>query len=188
MRASLPPTESEVPVTALRCLVDFATDHGAIIVAAAGNESPQHAAQIPALWPRVIGVGASNLPLPGELPSHSCYSNRGDVYAPGGDGDQACTPQLSQCAIQPISECGYGLISLVTSQTSAGGAASGRATPYEYAHWVGTSFSTPLVSGLVAYYLEDGTNPHNMASFLDTARQVGGQPGVVTIPTATPSP
>jgi subtilisin family serine protease len=179
LRDELNLPEAEIPVLAFRLLLRFATDHGAVVVAAAGNDSAPLPPQVPARWPEVIGVGASNLPSSEELPASACYSNQGDVYAPGGDGDGHCTPQLQQCVAQPGPDCPYGLITLVTDPNS-GPPAVGSTTQPAYAYWVGTSFSTPLVTGLVALYLQNG-NPHAMAASLQDACQAGVKPGMVSI-------
>jgi hypothetical protein len=146
LRGKLELVEGEaIPVPALRFLIRFATDRGAVVVAAAGNEHLD-VAQRPALWPEVIGVGASNISA-----RRSCYSNVGDVYAPGGDGDGSCTSQLQECADAPYAECSFGVISLVSSQDPKSAPGEG-VTAHQYAYWAGTSFSTPMVSGLVALH------------------------------------
>ncbi|MFZ1398374.1 MAG: S8 family serine peptidase, partial [Candidatus Promineifilaceae bacterium] len=78
----------------------------------------------------------------------ACYANDGDVAAPGGDGrspeDPAtmCEPRLNFCT---DGSCTYSVVGYVHPQTLA----PGTTTP-THQHWVGTSFATPMVSGLAA--------------------------------------
>jgi subtilisin family serine protease len=118
---------------------------GAIVIAASGNDSNLNFMQLPANYDTVIGVAATN-----NFGGLSCYSNKGDLAAPGGDGGAInglpCGPRASTWngGNQPCTDeanCGYVLISL-----SSG--------PSGYILWTGTSFSTPLISGLAALTLE----------------------------------
>jgi subtilisin family serine protease len=109
---------------------------------------------LPAAYPSVIGVAASNTSR-----ERSCFSNWADVSAPGGEGGLGEVPDLStdelfdtipsSCA--PVSNeckgnCPNALISMSTS------------SPTGYAYWTGTSFSTPLVSGLAALIFDAGVS------------------------------
>jgi subtilisin family serine protease len=118
-----------------------------VIVAAAGN-SNQSTAQIPASKPYIIGVAATTFER-----QDACFSNFGDVGAPGGNGDDKtgnpCTPLSNlQCATTDVAcherQQQNNLISLVrirnTDETG-------------FAYWAGTSFAAPLVSGMVARML-----------------------------------
>ena len=147
-----------------------AYDHGAIIVAAAGNDSPGRddddrvVDPMPMQYPArfddiVIGVAATNI-----HGKRSCYSNEGVVAAPGGDGrfivtnddgttEEKCEPRADTWNQSPgpngdqictdMASCEYGLVSL--GQTRYGP---------QYMYWSGTSFATPLVSGLAALAYE----------------------------------
>ncbi|MBN2004701.1 MAG: S8 family serine peptidase [Anaerolineae bacterium] len=172
LRDKLELVESEaIPVPAFRFLIRFATARDAILVAAAGNEHSD-VSQRPALWPEVIGVGASNISA-----GQSCYSSAGDVYAPGGNGDGSCTSQLQLCAEDPYAECPYGMISLVTLQDPEIPPEEG-VTAHQYAYLVGTSFSTPLVSGLVALH---EIPAQNVPSLIQTG-ELAEMLGVIYIP------
>jgi len=134
-------------IESLRTLLYFAHSQGAVIVAAAGNESTKSQVepmQIPADYPFVVGVAANN-----KGGARSCFSNRGDVAAPGGDGGADATePAKYPCAprndVCTDSSCDKSVVSLVHHVTDG------------YAYWSGTSFSAPLVSGLAALLLSTG--------------------------------
>lgn len=128
---------------------------GLVVVAASGNGSNlQNIAEpeIPAALPFVIGVAASNYDR-----QRACFSNRGDIAAPGGDGYRApagCLGGLfgqrgqTGCEV-PWGRCRndcwkYGLLGPILKTGEETG----------YARWAGTSFATPLVSGLAARILD----------------------------------
>lgn len=137
-------------VVSLEMAVLEAYRRGAVVVAAAGNDSagfkPQ-AMQLPADYPFVIGVAASNIKR-----GRACFSNRGNIAAPGGDGNgRACEPAVATCS----EDCEYGLISLVLQSSEY---------PDGYAYWVGTSFSAPLVSGQAALLMGPGLLPADVTN------------------------
>jgi hypothetical protein len=158
-----------IPVFALDHQLSAARDAGAVIVAAAGNDSKPGAvkhAQIPAAWNYIIGVGATN-----QSKDRSCYSNTGDVYAPGGEGTPGtCVPGEEQC-LGPA--CGYAVISLATVPKGE--------LNFGYGYWAGSSFAAPLVSGLAAQLLEAGETPANIQTTLEDRFQNNSKPGVTNI-------
>jgi hypothetical protein len=137
-------------VMALELLLAGARCHGMAVVASAGNDRvdgesapPPH---IPARYEFVLGVAASN-----DRRRPACFSNQGQVAAPGGDGEERCT-HCSQDSCRWRS-----LISLVFE------------TPPGYAYWAGTSFAAPLTSGQAALLLESGVDPFAVHEIIMTS-------------------
>jgi hypothetical protein len=130
-------------VVFLERVLRWAHGQGAVIVAAAGNDSYAEPAdaprgmELPAAYDFVIGVAASNIDH-----KRSCFSNfetgAPNVVAPGGDGEGEGDCHLPQCDAGNPNAC---LVSL-SYQSDTG-----------YVYWVGTSFAAPLVTGQVALNL-----------------------------------
>ena len=104
--------------------VNDAMAHGAIVVAAAGNQSNDVSAFAPANCSGVITVGAHN--RQGERTTYSNFGQRIDISAPAGDGGKSDSA-----------------VSLSNDGTTV-------ATTASYKQEVGTSFSAPLVTGTVS--------------------------------------
>jgi subtilisin family serine protease len=130
-------------ISALATAMLAADGFGMIVVAAAGNDGNTDAMQLPASYPTVIGVAASSAQR-----GRGCFSNRGDVGAPGGDGRASdCLPAIEQCT----GDCAAGIIGLAMIDDPA--------MDTGYVYWTGTSFAAPLASGALALAIEqqDGT-------------------------------
>jgi hypothetical protein len=130
-----------------------ALDAGAVIAAAAGNYgngNPARPAQLPARYadgnPTLLAVaGATSKGV------RAFYSHAGTLAAPGGGNDKnRCQPGASP-------DCQANLDSWIIS---AARHRDGTANEYwSYGAWIGTSFSTPLVSGAAALELAAGADP-----------------------------
>lgn len=153
MGSYTPLTEDWVPIVSLETMLQAIYAHGAVIVAAAGNDSSKQRSakptQIPAAYPFVIGVAGSNYNR-----DRACFSNKGEVAAPSGDKGPERQSMIDQCEDRPE----FCITSLAMRASPVSG----------YAHWVGTSFATPLVSGQAALLLEKGRAPHSIPNRIKT--------------------
>jgi hypothetical protein len=182
-----PPPEGEeenLPkeITSLNTILSLAQCLDIVTVAASGNDSmdlnePPLTAQIPASFPSTIGVAASNKNR--EL---SCFSNLGEVMAPGGDGDaKECKPAIHLCIEGEEDGCEFALISLSLASNTG------------YGYWTGTSFSAPLVSGLAAAITEsqggwmstDEVRAH-MEGFVTPSADPGLTMGIINVKESLP--
>jgi hypothetical protein len=142
-------SKGDFTVASLEALLSRYQGPGVVFVAAAGNDR-ERVPQLPASYPEVIGVGGLNY-----TGHRACFSNSGDVYAPGGgSGGQytgaGCIFNLETCFQE--SECLCGVTSVALTDLIA----EGDLYSAEYACWAGTSFSAPLVSGMAALALWEG--------------------------------
>ena len=151
---------------AFQALLHGAFEAGSsVIVAAAGNDSNRNATPNPVVldpaYPAdqtfVIGVGASTKMDDTGTVKPSCYSHAPEyhefgLYVPAGDGFDSssasnppeCTARYSSCI---DNQCPYAVLSFAAT------------SPSKYAYWSGTSFATPLASGLAARLIADGKAP-----------------------------
>lgn len=144
----------EVSIEVFHTLIQLAYCQDIVVVAAAGNNSetsfPPELADLPADWSSVISVAASN-----KDNQRSCFSNHGDIAAPGGDGrlpqgpipgdppPLGCESRLSEC---DDGNCPFGIVGPVYNDSDI-----------ELVFWNGSSFSSPLVAGLAARVLSEST-------------------------------
>jgi hypothetical protein len=130
---------------------------GAVCMAPAGNSGIRRPSW-PAAFADVVAVGA----LGADWRGRASFSNFGswvDVYAPGRDLINAYTTGTYQCHVWPY-------------------APTDRAF-YGMAKWSGTSFSTPIVSGLIAARMSaTGENAETATAALLAQARVEAVPGV----------
>jgi serine protease len=136
--------------------IDYAYEHGVVIVAAAGNSS-NSAVEYPARHDHVIAVGAVRFDR--ELSFYSCYGDGLDVVAPGGD--------------TRVDQNGDGLPDGVLQNTIVGR----DVRRFDYLAWQGTSMAAPHVAGVAALIRSSGvTDPDAVERVLEeTAEPVGDE-------------
>lgn len=166
-------TENTLPeeIAALETTMHTAVGYGLMIVAAGGNDSSSpmttNDAQKPAKYPQVLGVAGST-----TTGGSSCFSNSGDIAAPGGNGEANCS--IPNCELTP-EKCLIGRA--LHSETG-------------YIYWAGTSFATPLVSGQAALLLSMGHPPQDTQSIIVNSATTGADPalgaGIINFPQSLP--
>jgi subtilisin family serine protease len=123
------PSRLDLPLIGFRAWLGQLRDYGgAVCIAPAGNSGMRRPSW-PAAFADVVSVGA----LGSDWHGRASFSNFGswvDVYAPGRDLVNAYTTGTYKCHVSPY-----------VNQDR---------TFYGMAKWSGTSFSTPIVSGLIA--------------------------------------
>lgn len=162
MSLSFPPAFYPSPF--LAAAIDYAVEHGAVMVAATGNHGADLVAY-PAAFREVIAVGASELeddfvprsgPTPWTYAAHRLsaadYSNKGynvDVSAPSGRIDRDLD--------------GDGNPEAILAQTF-----SGDPTQFDYYFYAGTSQASAQVSGIAAIMLSENPDitPYQLRSLI----------------------
>lgn len=151
---------------------------------------------LPAAYPPVIGVGASN--AQGGIACFSKYQKSSGlgVVAPGGDAlvaglttQQADTqkPEATGPECRPVEaikscpvntkNCEYTLTGVIFDPQK---------NKYQYAYWMGTSFAAPIVSGLIALELQSGKTLEEIHSALTIPTGRVEDPSLSGTPTPEP--
>ena len=152
------PSRHDLPLIGFRAWLRQLRDYGgAVCVAPAGNSGIRRPSW-PAAFAEVLSVGA----LGGDWHGRASFSNFGswvDVYAPGRDLVNAYTTGTYKCHVHPY--------------------APEERKFYGMAKWSGTSFSTPIVSGLIASRMSrTGENARQAADSLLAHARSQAIPGV----------
>jgi hypothetical protein len=150
-------SRNDLPLIAFQEWLRKVRQSGAVCIAAAGNSGFDRKTW-PAAFPGVIGVGA----LGGDWRGRATFSNFGpwvDVYAPGRDLVNAYATGTYTCHVYPY--------------------AGQVRNFYGMAKWSGTSFSTPIVTGLIASRIaRTGETPRQAAAALLAQARSQAIPGV----------
>ncbi len=160
-------SRNDLPLIAFQEWLRKVRQHGAVCIAAAGNSGVDRKIW-PAAFPGVIGVGA----LGGDWRGRATFSNFGswvDVYAPGRDLINAFATGTYACHVYPY--------------------ANKVREFYGMAKWSGTSFSTPIVTGLIASRMSrSGETARQAAAALLAEARAQAIPGVgpVLLPAGYP--
>jgi hypothetical protein len=150
-------SRNDLPLIAFQEWLRKVRQTGAVVIAAAGNSGFGRKTW-PAAFPGVIGVGA----LGGDWRGRATFSNFGswvDVYAPGRDLINAYATGTYTCHVYPY--------------------AGEERKFYGMAKWSGTSFSTPIVTGLIASRISStGETPRQAAAAMLAEARAQAIPGV----------
>ncbi len=147
-------TQDRVFALRLASMLEWICNHlqsqNATLVAAAGNDwrssGPRPQARVPAGFDCVVGVGALNKLESGQKPQVASYSNLSD------------TPERTgiitfggNASLENITDSEKGMLGIYIGQFP-----DGQLSTNGWARWAGTSFATPVVSGILAHLCATG--------------------------------
>jgi hypothetical protein len=153
----------------VRLPIEILVEKGVVIVAAAGNDSlgknPAYGPRLPARYDDVLGVAAVDNQM-----IASGYSNRANLLSWGSgiatyggeqpNDDSETLASIARKEIKPSEKPdaveGLYLYTSFPPLSADGPPPLAKTNDYGTAWWSGTSFATPIVSGLAAHYILDG--------------------------------
>jgi hypothetical protein len=165
----------------VRLPIEILVEKGAVIVAAAGNDSlgktPAYGPRLPARYDDVLGVAAVDNQMVA-----SGYSNRANLLSWGSgvatyggeqpNDDSETLAAIARKEIKPADKPdaveGLYLYTSFPPLSADGPPPTAKTNDYGTAWWSGTSFATPIVSGLAAHYILDGKQGQGVLNALLT--------------------
>ena len=146
--------------------VEYAYNHGVVLVASSGNWGTGTVA-FPAAYPEVIAVGATK--FDNQITDYSQYGSEQELMAPGGDVylDENSDGEVDGVLQQTFVEHDFGPPETLADPTS-----------FDYYFYDGTSMAAPHVAALVALMIANGqTGVENIRTILHETATDLGDPG-----------
>jgi serine protease len=161
---------TEIP--GLNAALQYAYDHGVVVVAASGNDGG-NVVNCPAAYPTVIAVGATR--FDGQRASYSTGGNALDIVAPGGDPNVDQNGDGYGDGILQVTFC-YDAESMALYWEILG---VNLYTEFCSAFYAGTSMATPHVTATAALILSEkpSATPDQVRTYLQATTRDYGTPG-----------
>lgn len=160
-------------ILGLNAALQYAYDHGVVVVAAAGNDGG-NIVNCPAAYPTVIAVGATR--YDGQRTYYSTSGSALDIVAPGGDPSVDQNGDGYGDGILQVTYC-YDAETMALYYEILG---VNLYTEFCSAFYAGTSMATPHVTGTVALILSEkpSATPDDVRNYLQSTARDYGTPGL----------